>query len=309
MAGTTFSIGLEFDHLAVRSARVAKDSKGGYSVANLVDLTGDFSDDAALIEGIRQVVGQLKVGTREPLAACLLGKQISASQITFRRLPREEMESALRLEVRKSLPFEIAGASLDYHILTPETVESETIQVLVAVAGTGLLKRHLQVLEKAGLAPQWVDVLPVAIANSLWSWVGTPRGEKPLVALHIGPQISTIVVDGIKTPFFNRSVYFAAEDFANGNLTPDLEKSLLALSDEVLRSLAFYEKSNFTTGFQEINLLGEYLDTPTLKERLSRQTGLPVKKMDLPKKFGMSHDKPQGRFDLAVNLAVKAAEA
>lgn len=303
------AIGLDFDHLAIRAARLALDGRGGCVVEGMADVTGNFTEDADLIEGLRQIKDRLKIGAKDALATCLSGKQVSVSQITFRRLPLEEMEPALRLEMRKSVPFEIAGSTMDYQILENGEAQTETIQVLVAVAGSGMLNRQLKVLEKAGLAPYTVDVLPVAAGNAMWVSVGTPKNDSPHVAVHIGPQISTIVIDGARSPLFNRYVYFSAEDFVGKEPgSPDVEKRIQSLVEEVSRSLAFYEKSTFATGFQEILLLGEYLDTPNFSEKLRRQTGLGVRKMDIPKKLGHSHEMPQGRFDLAVALALRAGE-
>lgn len=304
-----FSVGLEFDHLAIRAVRLAGDGRGGFSVDGMADVTGNFAEDADLVDGLRQVKERLKISAKDVLATCLSGKQVSVSQITFRRLPPEEMEQALRLEMRKSVPFEIAGSTLDYQILGDAEAQTETVQVLVAVAGSGMLGRQLKVLEKAGLTPFTVDVLPVAAGNALWTAVGAPKSDSPHVAVHLGPQISTIVIDGAKSPFFNRYVYFAAEDFVGKEPgSADMEKRIHSLAEEVARSLSFYEKSTFATGFQEVLLLGEYLDTPSLSDKLRRQTGLGVRKMDIPKKLGMTHEMPLGRFDLAAALALRAGE-
>lgn len=306
-AGDT--IGLEFDHLAIRAVRLVFDGKGGCAVDDMVDSSGNFSEDANLVEGLREIKDRLKIGAKDKLATCLAGKHISVSQINFRNLPKEEMEPALRIEVRKSLPFEISSATLDYQILGDGEVQSETTPILVAVSGPGILSRHLKVLEKASLAPFTVDVLPVAACNALWNWIGNPKNDSPQVALHIGPQISTIVIDAAKTPFFNRYVYFDAENYVAGDPTSaDLDRKLQMLSDEIARSLAFYEKSTFATGFQEIVVLGDFLEIPGLGDRLRRSTGLQVRKMDIPKKMGLKHDKPAGRFDLAAALALREGD-
>jgi type IV pilus assembly protein PilM len=217
------------------------------------------------------------------------------------------MESALRLEARKYVPFDVAGAALDYQVLDGVPEGSQSIEVLVALAGAGTLAQHLKVLERAGLNPSVVDVLPVAAGNALWNWVDPSRHDAHHVALHIGPQISTIVIDGARSPYFNRYVYFAAEDYAGREQgSVESEKRIQGLVDEVSRSLAFYETSAGARGFQEISLLGEFLDIPSLEERLRRQTGLAVRKMDMPRRLGYQHDFPVGRFDLAVALALLA---
>jgi Tfp pilus assembly PilM family ATPase len=117
------------------------------------------------------------------------------------------------------------------------------------------------------------------------------------------------VIDGAKSSFFNRYVYFAAEDFVGQESgTSESEKRTQALAEEIARSLAFYEKSTFATGFQEILLLGEFLDTPGMAEKIKRQTGLAVRKMDIPRKMGLAHEMPPGRFDLALSLALRAGQ-
>ncbi|HLP40243.1 MAG TPA: hypothetical protein VK465_01940, partial [Fibrobacteria bacterium] len=106
---------------------------------------------------------------------------------------------------------------------------------------------------------------------------------------------------------FNRYVYFAAEDCVGREPEgAESERRVQSLVDEVSRSLAFYESSVGARGFQELNLLGEYLDIPFLEERLRRQTGLSIRKMDMPRRLGYQHNIPEGRFDLAIALALLA---
>lgn len=303
------AVGLEYDNLAIRAARLALDGKGGILIENLIDATGNFGEDADLIDGLRQVKDRLKMGAKDKVFTCLAGKQVSASQITFRKLPPDEMEQALRIEMRKSTPFDVAGSTLDYQILGEPEQKAETVQILVAMAGAGLLTRQLKILEKADINPASIDVLPVAVCNALWTYVGSPPGDGPLVALHIGPQVSTIVIDGQKSQFFNRYIYFAAEEtIGKDPMAPESERRTQSLVDEVSRSLAFYEKSTFATGFREILLLGDYLESKVIEERIRRKTGLTTRKMDLPNKLGLGHDSPAGRFDLAVSLAFRGGQ-
>lgn len=298
------AIGLEYDHQGIRGVRISLDGKGGAVLEKAEEVNGDFSEDDSLIEGLKQLRDRLGVTSKETVVSCIAGKQVSASEITFRRLPAEEMETALRLEMRKSVPFEVASASLDFQVLTESTAgKSETCQVLVTLASSTLLSRHLKVLEKVGLKPAVVDVLPVAVANALWQWVGDPKSSQPHVAVHIGPQISTIVIDGPKSAFFNRYVYFAAEDvLGKESSASDRERRIQSLADEISRSLAFYEKSAFAAGFQEVVLLGEFLGAAGLQEAIRRVTGLSVRRMDLAKKMGFTAMKDPGQFDLALAL-------
>lgn len=305
-----YFVGIEYDHLAIRAARISSDGKGGVAIDKLEECKGDYAEDEGLGDGLKQIKEKLGVGPRDSLVTCISGKQVFASQLPFRSLSREEMEPALRLELRKSLHFEVAGAALDYQVLNVgETVDgnSDQVQVLVALAGGGLLPRQLKVLSRAGLKPSAVDVLPVAIANTIWAWVEKPR-EQPQVAVHVGPSVSTIVIDGLRSPFFNRSVYFSAEEiFAKDPAAALADRRLASLGDEVARSLAFYEKSGFGSGFSEILLLGDYLEGTPLADHLRRHTGIPVRRMDIAKKIG-GHPVDPGRFDLALALALRGSD-
>lgn len=298
-------VGMEHDHLDMRGARLAADGKGGFAVERLEEVHGDFADPKGLAEGFRILKGKLGMASKDSLVTCLSGKQTFASQLTFRRLPPEEMAQALMLELRKSVPFEIAGATLDYSILSDPDAKGETIQVLVGLAAAGMLSRHLKVLEEAGLAPTSVDILPVGVANALWTAAGEAKGDAPKVAVHIGPQMSTIVLDGPDSPFFTRYIYFAAEEILSGEGSQRSDSRAMVLADEIARSIAFYEKNAFASGIQEVYLLGDFLDSPLVEAPIRQRTGLKVRKLDIPRQLGHAHGFHPGRFDLAVSLAIR----
>lgn len=302
-----FIVGIEYDHLSIRVAKLSSDGRGSFTIDRIEEFKGDYSEDAALLEGLRQVKTSMNINSRDPVVTCLAGKQVFATQIPFRKLASEEMEQALRLELRKTVHFEVATATLDYEIVSKDGDRIDgMVQLLVAMAANALLKKQLSLLEKVGLKADAVDVLPIAVANALWTAKEGDAKNQTMVALHIGPQISTIVIDGEHTPFFSRNLYFSAEDvFSPKASTQDREKRLQSLIDEVSRSLDFYDKNSGSGGFQEIVLLGDFLDGESLIHQLHKRTGLPINTMDLAKKFGYLGETTAGRFDLAIALALR----
>lgn len=303
------TVGLEFDNMIIRGARLSWSSVGGCVVERLEQVSGDFSGEDGLAEGLRQMRGVLDIGGKESLVVGLSGKHVFAAQLPFRKLPPEEMAPALALELRKLVPFEVAGSTLDYQILSEDTSADSKVEVLVSLAGAGLVNRQLKVLERAGLHPSAVDVLPVAVANALWTWIADRRKAGPMVAIHIGPSVSTIVIDGIRSHFFNRFIPFPADEILGSEgQSADRGRKLQVFCDEVARSLSFYEKNSAPSGFTEIILLGEFTGSSALEGYLRRQTGLKIERMDLPKSLGLAHQSPPGRFDVAVTLAMRGGE-
>ena len=201
-----FSIGVEHDLHGIRGARLALDGRGGYTIEKLEEVTGNFLEDGKLLDGLRQLKDKLLPLQRDAVVACLSGKQVYAAQMEFRHLAPEEMEQALRLELRKTVHFEVATATLDYQVLSNENGLGGKSQILLALAGNSLLTKETQVMERAGLKPTAVDVLAIAVANALWTWNDGAAGAAPLVALHVGPQVSTIVINGEESPFFHRNI-------------------------------------------------------------------------------------------------------
>jgi Tfp pilus assembly PilM family ATPase len=300
--------GIEFDAHTIRAARVSADGRGSFTIATLEEASGDYSDEANLIESLRQLKTRLGVTQRDIVVTSLSGKQVFAAQLDFRRLSGEEMEQALRLELRKMVHFEVATSTLDYEILEDEEGStSGQCRVMTALASNSLLSRQMAILEKAGLRPAAMEVLPLTVANALWAWRGAGGMESPCVAIHVGPQATTLIIDGEYSPFFYRSIPFAAED-ANADAIPpsDRAKRLTSLADEVSRSLAFHEKNSGTAGYKELVVLGERLEDAEFAEAMRKRTGLGTIRMDLASKIGgMKNGSPTGKFDLAVALALR----
>lgn len=302
-----YVVGIEFDHRSIRAARLSSDGRGGFAVSALEEQAGEYGEDVPLMEGLRQVKTRLGGGLREPVISCLAGKQVFATQMGFRRLTGDEMEQALRLELRKIVHFEVATSALDYEVHEDgnDSTAGEC-EVTVALASNTVLSRHMSLLDRAGLRPTALDVLPLAVANALWAWKEGSPADAPSVALHVGPLVSTIVIDGEYSPFFNRSIPFAAEEVFGEQANPaDGARRIQALADEVARSLNYYEKNFGVGGFQELALLGDRLDGPGLADALKRQTGMRLERMDLAGKLGGTRANGAGRFDLAIALALR----
>jgi Tfp pilus assembly PilM family ATPase len=301
-------IGIEFDSFAIRAVRVNHGAPGGYKIDALCEERGDFSNDENLLEGLRKVKSRLNVGTKEKVVTALAGKQIWAGEIQFRMLPPEEMIPALRLEVRKTLHFEASGSSLDYELLAKPEEGQELAKYLVVSAHNSIMQRQMALLERSGLEVTVVEVLPVAIANAMWAQVGNLKTEAPHVGLHFGGQVCTVVIDGEKSPFFNRSIYFLAEEVygKTDTLTErERERRLHILGEEIVRTLAYYEKNSLVSGFSGITLMGDYANEPGLLDLVQNSTGIKPNFPDIIARLGYHAPADPVRFAVSLALALR----
>lgn len=308
-------MGIEFDQKSIRMARVlVTPSKKNptYMIEDLQELRGEFTEDSLLIEGLKRTRAKIELSSHDRTVSCICGKQVYASQTTFRSMPDNELLEALRLEIRKNLPFDSTTAALDYQIIQDKSdpTSDERAILVTAVAGS-LMKSHLNTLEKSGIRTTMVDALPTAVANAFWEGRNDPVNLSPNVVLHVAPDVCTLVIDGNGVPFYTRSIHFSAD--ALFEHSPEITiteaertRRLLTLGDELRRSLSFYEKSNGISSFTSMYLMGDYLSSPELLNVLHGRVGLPIEQSGLLDRIGRPLDEiPPGKFDVAVTLAMR----
>lgn len=309
-------IGIDFDALSVRAARVAvfrQGKKVRYHIQDLRESAGDFAKDDALAAALRAMAAQVGVRSHDRIVSCVSGKQVYVSQVLFKALPDAEMKTALRFEVRKSLPFESAGSALDYQVLDrPDPEKKGRSTIMVTVVAKALLDRQIFLLEKAGLKPWIVDVLPMAVANAYWAGRDRDEPDTAAVIIHFMPDVCNLVIDGRAVPFYSRSIYLSAEELfgakARDLAERERQKRLDAFQDELRRSLAYYEKTYGFSNFGPLYVLGDYAANEELLSLITVKTGLSADVSTLPERLGCEAKADPGRFEVALSLALRAAE-
>jgi Tfp pilus assembly PilM family ATPase len=308
------SIGIEHDAFSIRAAKISlthSGSKMKVQVLGLSELRGDFSNDENLSVGMKKIKEKVAIGASDRVVTCLSGKQVFVAQIPFRHLPEDEMKNALRLEIKKNLPFEVAGASIDFQTVGG-VKKGDDQQIIVTAVPNVMLTRHINIMERLGVKPYIVDVLPLAIANAFHLSQQTTVQGLAYVVLQIGPSVTNLIVCGDdNVSFFHRSIYFSFDElFGEGHDAEPpsddvLAKKLGDLADEIGRSLSFYEKSFSINNFAGVFLLGEYLENEGIKTAIGDKTELQTEILDVFSVLKQSSNAPHGKFEVAMALAMR----
>ncbi len=314
MGSTDIIVGLEYTPFSLRAARTEYKKTGGDTAILLEDieeLTGDFTKESELVKALKEIkIYMSKAGTPR-FNTCISGKQVYAAELEFQKLPPSEMKDALRFEIKKLLPFDISTSTIDYHS-SQSLVDKENPkrQIAVTAVSNALLKRHLQILKKADIKPDIVDVLPFAVSNVLWAAKGDIEEGTAGIVLYLEPKVCTLVVDGVGCRFFNRSIYFNAKEVLKNN--DDIKKDgaettrkIEAFVAEVVRTISFYRQTYSVSSFENIYVVGEYAEHKELKEILSRKTGLNTEEINLAKMSGAGDGKNTSKFDIAIALSMR----
>ncbi|MBD3392181.1 MAG: hypothetical protein GF418_08900 [Chitinivibrionales bacterium] len=309
---TINTVGIEYDSLGVRAAKVTSSISGKditYVLENLQEIKGSFDKDNDLVDGLKKIREKVGIGMRDKVVTCVAGKQVHAAQIAFRELSDAELKNALKFEIRKDVPFDTASSTLDYQIIAHDDQSEKKLDILVTVVANTLLNRHLSALQKAGIRPWVVDVLPLATINAFWAGEYDPVNLSPHVVLHFSPDVCTLVIDGNGVPLYTRSIYFAAEDLygtsGKGVTEQERMRKIAMLGNELRRSLSFYEKTNGISNFGALYLIGDYIYAPELHGGIAEKVGLELAGSTLLEKLGVKTNAPLGKFDVAIALAMR----
>ena len=312
------SLGIEFDTQAIRAARI-RFGKPGFTtigtpfIESLTEVTGTFTTDEAILAGLKNIRQHLPLPSVETIVTCVGGKYVYVAQLTFRKLPDDEMKNALKLELRKNLPFDTGNTTIDYQYLTQPQRKTDTAQVIATVVATPYLQRQLGIFEKAGIPPNIIDVFPLTVVNAfLLDRSNLEKSDRGRIVLHIGPDFSTIVIEGSEVPFFTRMIYFNAaalydKPLENTGGAPDPYNTITTFAHEITRSIVYYETTFHSAIAAEITVLGSYA-IPSLLTEIGRITGLTVIQLDLVKRFESKQTAVTGRFDIAVSLAMRGIQ-
>ncbi|MBN1129881.1 MAG: pilus assembly protein PilM [Chitinispirillaceae bacterium] len=317
MSKTTTSIGIDFDARGVRMVKV-KEVRAGKSVRPSIDCmyeaSGDFSNQAALVGALKDLVAKVKPRDSDRVVTSASGRQVYITQMRFKAQPEADMKKALRAEIRKNLTFEMAGATLDYQVMDKGDEKNDAPLITVTAVAKSLIEQQRGFLSKAGLMPAILDVLPAAVANACWIGAPADDGTRNMahVVVHLAPDLCTVVIDGEGIPFYARSIYFAVDRFF-GPPAPDTgaqEKSiqLETLAEELRRSLAYYSTTNGISEFTGLCPIGNYVEDAGVRQFLQEKTGLEVRESTLLSRMGCARPETPGKYDVAISLAVHGLE-
>ena len=312
------SIGIDIDTQSMRAARMRHGKPGYTNVGNpviesLKEISGPFSTDEQTVKGLKKLQQQLSIGPNDAVAISISGKQVYAAQLMFRKLPDNEMKTALKFEIRKNLSFDTAGASIDYQFLAEPARKNDQAPVIVTAVSERQVQHQLQLFDKARIAPSVLEVFPLTVANAFLSdRSNLEKSDLGKIVLHIGSEYSTLVIEGTGIPFYTRTIYFAAETLFGHEPPPEMTPEefvhrISTFTEDINRSLVYYESTFKTMTASVVTLLGGYHE-PELLEKISGDTGLSVRRLDLAKQFEAEEQVPAGTFDIAIALALRGME-
>lgn len=203
------TVGLDVGSHAVKGVKVQKSGDRCTLLQYSISAVNPSADAAQRAQPIRETLRALG-GEKDPIVTAVGGAGTVLRSVTVPKMSPEELKTALTFEAEKYIPFKIAEVFLDSAILGDQP--GGRMEISLGAARKDVVQQHLDLLQAAGVAPQVVDLEPVALANA-WE-IGPPAaGEAPVCLMHLGARSTVLNVFFGARLQFTREIPIAGEAF------------------------------------------------------------------------------------------------
>lgn len=177
-------------------------------------------------------------------AASIWTPAIVVRRITMPLMADKELKGAIGFEAEKHIPYPINECVLDYLILR-KMQGSRQMELMLIVGKKDMINERRLAMEECGLALNFIDIHPFALANAFTSFV-PQEGTGAAAVVHIGDVVNfsfagTNVVTVLKggQPQLVRDL---GQETAAG-LTAISKEAVQAVAEKIKSSVEFYENS------------------------------------------------------------------
>jgi len=210
-------VGLDVGTSAVRAAEldISKSrpvlmtyGQVGLPPGSLVD--GEIHDTTAVSEAIQKLWKNGQFSGSSVIVG-IAGLRAITREIDLPYVPDDEVDSAVRFQSEEVIPFPPDQTILSSQILADYTNDegAKMRRVLVAAAHVDLVNGVIDVVERAGLTVDGVDLISSALVRAIGG-IGLPGGapasDQPEAIVSIGAGLTVVVVHQSGRPQFVRTV-------------------------------------------------------------------------------------------------------
>jgi type IV pilus assembly protein PilM len=196
---------------------------------------GAIMDHAAVIEGVKTALRELKVKEKE-VATSLSGHSVIIKKVVLPTTTPEELEESIQWEVEQYIPFDIKDVKIDFQVIGPLKEDPSKMDVLLVAVKTDLVNDYISVVKDAGLTPSIVDIDSIAAGNAFELCHPVSDEQVPMV-VNLGASFMNINILHAGVPLFTRDV-----PMGGGMYTSEIQKQL-AVSFETAEELKVGKKN------------------------------------------------------------------
>jgi len=309
------SVGLEVGATAVKMVELVHGEKG-LKLTKLArveihpDLEGE-DKKSAIVKILKNLARDYAVNPRRVISG-VGGESVIVRRILVPPMPEEELVQAVRWQAEEHLPYSLDEVYLDFQVLGRGKRKGEETSVILVGVKKETIDNHLDILKKAGIIPQMLDVNAFALFNIFE--FSHPQELEDIALLEIGHTTTSILILEGGFPFLIRNLNFGglhitraiseelSIDYSRANqlkeeyglmaeevegkrvssdtgveISDEIKKCMKVLIEEILHSLDYYS-SQRRKKIKKIVISGGCAYLNNIGKFLSARLGLPVER-------------------------------
>ena len=240
-------VGLDIGTFAVRAAEmtVGTDAPvlnafGQVTLPPGAVRNGEVVDTEAVGAAIRRLWAEARLSARTVVVG-VANQRVIVRQAELPAMREEDMRSALQFEAQELIPIPVEDAILDFQVLehVPGPEGEARARILLAAAQRDMVRTHLAAVERGGLTPSTVDLVPFALIRALHrpstEFLAEAQGAEAIVS--IGAGVTNVVVHEDGVPRFVRVLLVGGDDITEAiaeqlDVDLDLAEDMKRRADE-----------------------------------------------------------------------------
>ncbi|MDD2852559.1 MAG: type IV pilus assembly protein PilM [Desulfuromonadaceae bacterium] len=267
----------------------------------IVDNT--LMDSASIASALNNLLSSLGIKVKD-VACSISGNSVIIRKIVVPAMSQEELEEQISWEAEQYIPFDINDVNLDFQILSPDSNDPSKMNVLLVASKKDIINDYVSVFNEAGMQLAVVDVDAFAVQNAFEANYDY-SSEDVLALVNIGSCIMNIniIKDGIT--LFTRDVQMGgslyseeiqkqlglssddaetvkllAHESTNEPLKTVIEKVNDTITQEIRRSLDYYNSTAGNERIVKIFISGGCSKVLHLVDTIAEKVGLPVERIN-----------------------------
>lgn len=329
------TVGLDIgNHYIKVSELIEKEGKyylNAFGIEHLLDKSRDGK-----IAAIKKLLRESGITTNKVnISVC--GPSVIVRYILLPHMTRAQLNSAIKYEAEKYIPFNIEEVILNSPILEEKTKDGK-IRVLIVAAKKPFIEDYIKLIEACGLEPKLIDVDSFALINTFLLNTPAKQTEGIVALLHIGATYTSINILKNKVSHFMRDITMGGNDLTKAiaeklnidatdaeaiKCNPaDREEEISTITNSVLNnllgevSLSFsYYEDQLERGIDKVYLSGGSSKLKKLDTLLTSNLGLEIVRWDptaqLESNPGLNQEKLQSCLPMlavSIGLALSSPE-
>jgi len=259
-------VSLSGDNLKLAYAKVSPTRK---EIVDLVSYEIQGLSDEEITNSIRTSLDSLKL--LDPEAIIIIPSHATiAKNIEIPSLDSQEINEIVDLQAGRHTPFSREEIIIDYFNIG--AYRENYTKILLIIVTLSVIRRQIDILEKAGLKIEKVYFSPESMTRVCISALKLGQGEVGQTLVHIDANFTDFVNINKGEVTFVRSIPIGCQ-----HLFSEPDRYQMRFIEEVKKSLETYQSEDIGPLPEEIILTGSIREGGELQDLLSKMLHLPIK--------------------------------